>query len=316
MAYEERIPWIPNTPVGIRIRNITFVPAHMHESIVEIFFCLKGSVKFSYGFEEFVLSPGEFVSVDKDAHYLSDGSKDNICVSFYFNLEWFRTKYSFITNLLFVCEGTKESSKPYPTDSYKQMKGTLIALLHYFVNHENHGGDFQNTILKEADRIVDMLINFFDIIYYYNPDLIMKAELMDRNRKMMGYLQEHSEEKITLETMAHDFNLSKAYISEFLRTFEIGFRKSLSYIRANKSERLLLATDMNITEISEACGFSDPKYYYNAFEEWYKCTPRQFRQMYRSKMNEKGSEKDLDPKNVLEPLYEMILKHYLELFLA
>lgn len=316
MAYEERIPWIPNTPVGIRIRNITFVPAHMHESIVEIFFCLKGSVKFSYGFEEFILSPGEFVSVDKDAHYLSDGSKDNICVSFYFNLEWFRAKYPFITNLLFVCEGTKESSKPYPTDSYKQMKGTLIALLHYFVNHENHGGDFQNTILKEADRIVDMLINFFDIIYYYNPDLIMKAELMDRNRKMMGYLQEHSEEKITLETMARDFNLSKAYISEFLRTFEIGFRKSLSYIRANKSERLLLATDMNITEISEACGFSDPKYYYNAFEEWYKCTPRQFRQMYRSKMNEKGSEKELDPKNVLEPLYEMILKHYLELFLA
>ncbi|HML36413.1 MAG TPA: AraC family transcriptional regulator [Bacillota bacterium] len=316
MAYEERIPWIQNTPVGIRIRNIALVPAHMHENIVEIFFCLQGSVKFSYGFEEFILSPGEFVSVDKDAHYLSEGSEDNICVSFYFDLKWFRVKYPFITNLLFVCEGVKKNTKPYFTDSYKQMKGTLIALLHYFVNHENRGNGFQEAIVKEADQVIDMMVNYFDIVYFYNPDLSMKPELMERNRRMMGYLQEHSEEKITLETMAQDFNLSKAYISEFLRTFEVGFRKSLSYIRANKSERLLLATDLNITEISEACGFSDPKYYYNAFEEWYKCTPRQFRKMYRSKMNEKDSERDMDPGGIREPLNGMILNHYLELFLA
>lgn len=315
MVYEEQISWIKNTPLGIRIRNIEFVPTHMHENIVEIILCLKGSVKFSYGFEEFTLSAGEFISVDKDAHFLYEGKGDNICVSYYINLEWFLEKYPFITSLLFACEATQESSRPYPTYHHKQMKGMLIAILFYLANHENHSGDFQKTIINGAERIVDMLINHFDIVYYYNPNLKIKTELMERNRNMMAYFQEHYTEKVTLDSVANEFNLAKAYISEFLRTYEVGFRKSLSYIRANKSEKLLLTTDMNIMDISEACGFSDPKYYYYAFKEWYKCTPRQFRKIYRDKMNVDIKEEELDLDETLELLNEMILKHYLELFL-
>lgn len=316
MFYHERISWIKNTPLGITIRNIEFVPTHMHENIVEIIFCLKGSVKFSYGYEEFTLSAGEFISVDKDAHYLFDDSKDNICISFFINLEWYLEKYPYITSLLFVCEATKESSRPYPTYYHEQIRGILIALLFYLSNHKNLDGNDEDTIISGAGRIVDILINHFDITYFYNPNLILKKELVERNHSMMAYLQAHSTEKITLDSMENEFNLSKAYISEFLRTFEIGFRKSLSYIRANNSEKLLLTTEMNIMDISEACGFSNPKYYYNAFKEWYKCTPRQFRKIYRNKMAEKGSERELNIEEALESLNKMLLKHYLELFLS
>ena len=315
MVYKENVFWIKDTPLGIKIRNIEFVPTHMHENIIEIIFCLKGSLKFSYGYEEFTLSAGEYISVDKDAHFLYDDNKDNICVSFYVNLEWFVVKYPYITSLLFVCEATIGSSRPYPTYCHKQMKGILLAILFYLANYDTDDSNFQNTIVNGAERIVDMLMNHFDIVCYYNPDLMLKTELMERNRNMMAYLQAHSSEKITLETMSRDFNLSKTYISEFLRTFEIGFRKSLSYIRANNSEKLLLTTDMNIMDISEACGFSDSKYYYYAFKEWYKCTPRQFRMIYRNKMNREGSEIELGLNDTLESLNDMINKHYLEMFL-
>jgi AraC-like DNA-binding protein len=132
---------------------------------------------------------------------------------------------------------------------------------------------------------------------------------------MMSYLQTHYNEKVTLESIANEFNLAKVYISEFLGTFEVGFRKSLNYIRANRSQKLLLTTDMNIMDISEACGFSDPKYYYRAFKEWYKCTPRQFRMSYRDKVKISSNEKKQDFNEIQEPLKEMVLKHYLELFL-
>jgi AraC-type DNA-binding domain-containing proteins len=315
MFYKEEIPWVKNTPLGIRIRDIEFVPTHIHENIVEIIFCLKGSVKFVYGFEEFNLSAGEFISVDKDAHFLCRGEEDNICVSFYINLEWFLKKYPYITSLLFVCEATKESSRPYPTYYHKQMRGTLIAILFYLATHENANKEFQDTLIKGAERIVDLLVNHFDLAFYYYPDLVLKKEVMERNRNMMVYLQAHSTEKITLEGMAHDFNLTKSYISEFLRTFEIGFRKLLSYIRANNSEKLLLTTDMNIMDISESCGFSDSKYYYSAFKEWYKCTPRQFRKIYRNKMTEEDSAREVHLSDVLDLVNEMILEHYLDLFL-
>jgi len=316
MLYEENIPWIKGTPLGIRIRSIEFVPTHMHENIVEIIFCLKGSVWFSYGYEEFLLSEGEFISVDKDAHFLYDDKADNTCISFYIDLNWFLEKFPYITSLLFVCEATKESFQTYPTKDHEQMKGILISLLFYLSNHDSSEKDYIQTVIHGTERIVDLFINRFDITFYYNPDLVSKKDLMERNRYMQVYLRAHSSDKITLESMAKDFNLTKSYISEFLRTFEIGFRKSLSYIRANNSERLLLMTDMNIVDISEACGFSDTKYYYNAFKEWYKCTPRQFRTIYRSKMKEESLEKELNMNDVLEPLNQMILNHYLELFLT
>ena len=55
------------------------------------------------------------------------------------------------------------------------------------------------TIISGAERIVDILVDHFDITYFYNPDLVAKKELIDRNRSMMVYLQAHSTEKITLE---------------------------------------------------------------------------------------------------------------------
>lgn len=315
MLYEERISWIIGTPLGLNIRTIKFVPTHMHENIIEILFCLKGNVNFSYCYEEFTLSAGEFISVDKDAHFIFDEKGENICVSFYINLEWFLEKYPFITSLLFVCEATKGSSKPYSTPAHKQMEGTLISILQYLASHKKNSRNFQNTITHGVERIIEILIDSFDIVYYYNPTLVLKKELMERNRNMMTYLQQHATEKITLETMARDFNLTKAYISEFLRIFEVGFRKSLGYIRANNSEKLLLTTDMNIVDISEACGFSDAKYYYSAFKEWYKCTPKQFRTIYRNKMNQDAAESEMGMDEILKPLNEMMLKHYFELFL-
>jgi AraC-like DNA-binding protein len=86
-------------------------------------------------------------------------------------------------------------------------------------------------------------------------------------------------------------------------------------VRANKSEKLLLSTNLNITEISESCGFSDPQYYYQAFKKWYKCTPRQFRNIYRDRMEKSCNEEELELNIILEPLNDMILNHHLDLFL-
>lgn len=315
MFYEEEISWIQGTPLGLRIRNIEFIPTHMHEDIIEFFFCLKGSVKFSYGFEEFVLSSGEFISVDKDAHFIYEGTEDNICISFYIDLKWYLKKYPFITSLLFVCEATAGSDRPYPTYHHKEMKGVLSALLFYLSNTNSHEADYKSTVIGVSERIVELLLAHFDITFYYNPDLTYKGALMERHREMQVYLHKHFAEKITLQAMADEFNLTKSYISEFMRFFEIGFQKSLSYIRANESERLLLTTDMNIMDISETCGFSDPKYYYSAFKEWYKCTPGQFRKNYRDKMKRECLSAELDLGEILLPLNEVMVNHYLELFL-
>lgn len=311
--YQEIIPWIEGTPLGLKIRSVEFVPPHMHEDIIEIIFCLKGSVKFNYEYEEFTLCEGEFISADKDAHYLYAG-KDDICVSFYIDLTWFKERYPFITSLLFVCEYAKDSITP-KRPCHDRLKGILIALLLFLGNNDEGSERFQATIIFGVEKIVDLFIQDFDIVFFYNPMLQLKPELMDRYHNIQHYMQLHCTEKIALSTMSKEFHLTESYLSEFLRNISIGFRKCLGYMRAYRSEKLLLSTKMNITDISEACGFSDPKYYYDIFKEWYRCTPRQFRKSYTGKMNSPYHETELDFRDAFGALEKLMLNHYMDLFL-
>ena len=92
----------------------------------------------------------------------------------------------------------------------------------------------------------------------------------------------------------------------------IGFSNMVSYIRANKSEWFLINTNHTIVEIAEECGFSDPQYYYKAFKEWYKCTPRQFREKYV-----KQSENNMvyyEPRIIRSIVDDMMVEHYIQLF--
>lgn len=311
--YQEKIPWLEGTPLGLKIREIEFVPPHMHEDIIEIIFCLKGSVRFNYEYEQFTLHKGEFISVDKDAHYLYAG-KDDICVSFYIDLTWFKERYPFITSLLFVCEYTRDSSTPR-RPCHDHLKGILISLLFYIGNNDKNSKDFDKIIISATEKIIDLFINNFDIIFFYLPTLTLKKELIDRHHNITHFMQLHYNEKITLSTLAEEFHLTKSYISEFMRKFNIGFERCLGYMRAYRSEKLLLSTDMNITDISEACGFSDSKYYYNVFKEWYHCTPRQFRKNYTDKMKRSCLEKELKICDAFNELDHLMLHHYMDMFL-
>ena len=51
----------------------------------------------------------------------------------------------------------------------------------------------------------------------------------------------------------------------------------LQDIRMKKARELLLKTDMQISEISEACGFSDTNYFIACFSERFGTPPKKFR---------------------------------------
>lgn len=311
--YKEQIPWIEGTPLGLKIRKAKFIPLHLHEDIIEIIFCLQGSIKFDYAYEQFTLHEGEFVSVDKDAHYLHSG-EDAVCVSYYIDLKWFREKYPYITNLLFVCEYCADSETP-KRECHDRLKGILIALLFYLGSREEIDDECREVITKSVGEIVDLFVNQFDIIFFYDPHMELSPELMERHREFSSFLQTHSGERLTLKDLADEFHLAESYISEFLRKVDVGFRGSLGYMRAYRSEKFLLSTDITITEISELCGFSDPKYYYEAFKKWYHCTPRQFRKSFKDKMEGDAEESALKISDVHDLLDELMTDHYLELFL-
>ena len=301
---------VGGTPLSIGVYSVEKAPTKINEKgVLEIIFCLKGSVKFSYAYEEFTLHAGEYISVDKDAYYLYDG-QDNMCASLYFDLLQYEEK-SFIGNTLFVCEGLAETSLRFPTPEHERLKGMMIALLRFI----REGGD-ETKVSEVTGKIVDLFIKHFDIFFFHSGEKFGEkgGEMLMRLHEINDYLHKHIKEKITVGDIAAQLNFTEGYMSEYMRKASVGFRGMLSYIRANASESLLLNTDKTILEISEECGFSDVKYYYSAFKRWYNCTPKQFRDQYGRASEEKLRYFELD--DISDLIDDLMKQHYMQMYLG
>jgi AraC-like DNA-binding protein len=304
----EEIVRIGNTPLSISTYAAENKPTRMNPAgTVEIIFCLKGSVRFNYAYEEFTLQAGEIIAVDKDAYYLYKG-KDNLCVSFFIDLERYKEKYPHIKDMLFVCEGLAEGTTNYPQYLYDNLKGLLISALKEITE------ECRDSVIELiTERIVDLFANHFDIIFFLYGSQDIDKITQERLNMIMEYFIDHIQEKITLEAVAAHVRLSPGYISEMMRKYSTGFMGMLMYLRANASEKYLLETDLTIMKISELCGFSDPKYYYAAFRRWYLCTPRQFREKYGKSIPNEVQYYDVsETKGIID---ELMVEHYKELFL-
>lgn len=298
---------IGSTPLSISMYSVENSPTMMHErGILEIIFCIRGSVRFSYAYEEFTLQAGEFISVDRDAYYLYRG-KDCQCVSFVIDLNRYRDRYPYIRNTMFVCEGTSDGTTRYPVSSYNTLKGLLISLLKEITEQKR-----TDVIEKITDRIVTLFVTKFNIWFFHYGSQDVAPGIVERLDAISNYCYEHLSEKITLQNLADELDLTPGYISEIMRKYSVGFRTMVAYLRANESEYYLLNTDQNMTEISETCGFSDPKYYYAAFKRWYLCTPRQFRERYAREREAEVS--SIPVENVKVLLDDLLIGHYREIF--
>ncbi|MCI9596702.1 MAG: helix-turn-helix transcriptional regulator [Firmicutes bacterium] len=317
MKENSDINWIAQTGFGIKAYSVEYQVPQIHENILEIIYCLQGSVKFFYSYEEFLLQKGEFISVDKDAFYLYAG-KDNICVSFYFDLDQFSKKYPYIKDILFICEGTSDAESGYPSLRHEEMKGALLALLYYMVRTTETCMEAAvlSQIQRAADHIIQLMVDQFDILYYYKPKTAFTQIQIERHRELQGYMNRHKFEKLPLRILADRFHLTAKYISEFLSRNGLPYQDMLTYLRANASEAYLLGTELSIVEISEACGFSDVKYYYKAFRKWYRCTPREFRAKYRAAEQQEQMDYDIDLRSLREEIEHQILEHYMKAHLG
>ena len=96
--------------------------------------------------------------------------------------------------------------------------------------------------------------------------------------QLTRYLQEHLSEEISLSVLADEFHLSAQYISQLFKS-EIGvnFLTYLTNIRMENAKKLLLATSLPISDISERSGYGDYRVFTKAFKKSEGVTPSQYR---------------------------------------
>ncbi len=133
--------------------------------------------------------------------------------------------------------------------------------------------DHQSTVEALCDWIAGIAERYVQFVFDVRSagwsDAVIRASRAMRRRFV---------EKIGLEDIARDVNLSPAYFSRvFKEEMGIGFSSYLNGLRVDRAKRLLTTTDRPILAISLDVGYSDQSHFSRVFRERTGLSPAKFR---------------------------------------
>ena len=106
----------------------------------------------------------------------------------------------------------------------------------------------------------------------------------ERMKRMMGYIQEHFREKLTVRSIAECIPISER---ECFRLFQnsIGITPAeyLLSVRLENAQVLLMNTDHSILDIALETGFGTSSYFGKIFRKHHRLTPLQYRKLGQEK---------------------------------
>ena len=110
---------------------------------------------------------------------------------------------------------------------------------------------------------------------------INKSYNSRRVEKVIEYLNRHYEKKITLSTVANLANMTEVSFSRFFKQHTgNSFIDNLLKIRLAHASRLLIETNLPISQIAYSCGFNNISNFNRIFKKKKECMPKEFRENY------------------------------------
>ena len=99
-----------------------------------------------------------------------------------------------------------------------------------------------------------------------------------RIRKLLGYVFEHYDEKISIGDLSASANMSQRECYRIFREkLHIAPVEYINSYRIQIACQMLLSSERTITEIAQACGLGSSSYFGKVFKMKMGCTPEQFR---------------------------------------
>lgn len=108
--------------------------------------------------------------------------------------------------------------------------------------------------------------------------------------RIMRYVSDHVCEEITLETVSHALGISVSHLSHFFaEKLHINFRSFINASRISKARLLMRDPNMTLTEVSDACGYSNMRTFRRAFLKEAGCLPSEYMLTLRSRVTGGGA---------------------------
>lgn len=269
---KEFITYPLDLPLNISYASVKNYPLHWHNTI-EIIYVLKGRINISIDTDSFELYENEVEIINSDETHTIYSNEDNRILMFHIDPIFFEKYYKDVKNINFYTNTSDEGAQD--GEEYDTLRLFLARLLCEIVQRqENYNKEIDNILID----LLFHLINNFHYLIYEQEELKDNKEQLERYHRISKYIFNNYNNNITLQDIAKKEFLSPHYLSHEIKyATGYSFTDLLNLTRVEESIKLLLDTDMSISEITEEVGFSHTRYLNKHFKHYYNCTPLQFR---------------------------------------
>ncbi len=156
-------------------------------------------------------------------------------------------------------------------DDYDALTILLSKSLKIFTSDSEESPILQSLI---AHRIVLLLLKKFQVLKKYDAQMPKTNDAVIQ--KLMAYIEQHSAERLSLESLSAQVHLNPQYLSRLFRK-ETGMTLThyIGQVRILASEKDVLYGGLRATEIAEKYGFANTKSFYSSFRAVFGKTPGQ-----------------------------------------
>lgn len=262
-------------PIKISYLNIKNYPTHWHNSI-EIIYVLKGSLQIKIDTDSFTLNEREVEIINSDESHEIQSLEDNKVLIFNIDPFFFEKYYKDINNIFFYTNSNDDEDQN--GSEYEELKTLLSQMLCEYVQKLE---DYDEEIEELLITLLYHLVNNFHYLTYEKEELKEKTDQLARYHRISKYIYNNYNNNITLQEIAKKEFLSTHYLSHEIKyATGYSFTDLINLTRIEESIKLLLDSDMSISEISDEIGFSHVRYFNKNFKYYFGCTPLQYRKKY------------------------------------
>ncbi|MFD0693226.1 helix-turn-helix domain-containing protein [Paenibacillus sp. GCM10027628] len=99
--------------------------------------------------------------------------------------------------------------------------------------------------------------------------------------RILHYLAEHYAERIEVSRLHEQFNVSRSHMYDHFKQWTgHSLNRYLTLYRIDQAKRLLIDTQLSVTEIAAATGFNDLSHFFHTFKSELGLTPKMFRKQH------------------------------------
>ncbi|MBQ6290206.1 MAG: helix-turn-helix transcriptional regulator [Clostridia bacterium] len=112
----------------------------------------------------------------------------------------------------------------------------------------------------------------------------------DLGHRIIQYISEHAFEEITLESASRALGISISHLSHFFsERMHTNFRRFINAIRISKARLLMRDPNLTLTEISDACGYTNMRTFRRAFQAELGCLPSEHFEALRGRITNQSA---------------------------